>query len=69
MRAAEKKHIQVRNCILRGVREGRYRAGQKIPTKEEIMRHPGFSRTPIPHGPEPWTRLIEARRLPAGRLR
>jgi GntR family transcriptional regulator of arabinose operon len=49
MKAAHKKYMQVKDYILRGIREGRYLAGHRIPTEEEIMRLLGYSRSPVRH--------------------
>ncbi len=49
MRTGEKKHVTVSNYILRGIQEGRFAPGTKIPTEEQIMRALGFSRSPVRH--------------------
>ncbi len=43
------KHERVRDYILRGIREGRYLPGTKIPTEDALMRALGFSRSPVRH--------------------
>lgn len=49
MKRPAKKHESVRNFILKGIREGRYPPGAKIPTEDEIMGLLGFSRSPVRH--------------------
>lgn len=49
MKSKEKKYIAVKKFILKGIREGKYQPGTKIPPEDEIMRITGFSRSPVRH--------------------
>jgi len=49
MSAKEKKYITVKKVVLKGIRDGSYQAGQKLPTEDEIMAMVGFSRSPVRH--------------------
>ena len=49
MKRSEKKYNSVKKLILKGIRDGTYPPGAKIPTEDEIMRILGFSRSPVRH--------------------
>lgn len=49
MKSRIKKYVSVKKFILKGIQEGRYKPGDKIPTEDEIMRFLGFSRSPVRH--------------------
>lgn len=49
MKPKEKKYIVVKKLILKGIRERKYKPGNKIPSEEEIMNTTGFSRSPVRH--------------------
>jgi GntR family transcriptional regulator of arabinose operon len=50
MKRPEKKYISVKKYILKGIRQGKYPAGTKIPTEDAIMNALGYSRSPVRHG-------------------
>ncbi len=49
MKLSPKKYDAVKRFILKGIRDGIYTPGAKIPTEDEIMRILGYSRSPIRH--------------------
>jgi GntR family transcriptional regulator of arabinose operon len=49
MKRSEKKYVSVKNFILKGIREGNYPPGTKIPTEDAIMSALGYSRSPVRH--------------------
>jgi len=49
MKRSEKKYSSVKNFILKGIQDGTYPPGAKIPTEDEIIRILGYSRSPVRH--------------------